>query len=106
MLVRFNSDVGMLTMFGDVAIRLLKLMGQSGTVPGAIRPEDIPAALERLKRGVAAHAEPPSGSEDEASGEEPRVTLRQRAFPLIDLLARAAQRECHVIWEEERSLLR
>jgi hypothetical protein len=104
MLVRFNSDAGVIIMFGDVAVILLKLMGQSGAVPGAILPEDIPAALERLKRGIAAHREePPSAVSDR--DDEPKVSLRQRAFPLIELLARAAQRKCHVIWEEERPLL-
>lgn len=105
MLVRFNSDVGVFTMFGDVAVTLLKMMGQSGAVPGAIRPEDIAAALERLKRAVAAHQETTPAREKEDPDIEPTVSLRHRAFPLIDLLARAAKRECHVIWEEERSLI-
>ena len=105
MLVRFNSDAGIIIMFGDVAVTLLRMMGQSGAVPGAIRPEDILPALERLKRAVAAHEEPSPGPDDKDKDAEPRVSLRQRAFPLIELLTRAAQRECHVIWEEERSLL-
>lgn len=100
MLVRFNSDAGLITMFGDVAVTLLKMMGQSGSVPGAIRAEDIPAALARLKTAVAAHQEPPPGGGKD--GVEPRVGMRQRAFPLIGLLERAAKRECHVIWGEER----
>ena len=101
MLVRFNSDVGLITMFGQVAVTLLKMMGQSGVLPGAIRPEDIPQALERLKREVAAHPVPPAVSGHDADGEPP-VSLRQRAFPLIELLERAAKRGCHVIWEEQR----
>ena len=105
MLVRFNSDVGVFTMFGDVAVTLLKMMGQSGAVPGAIRPEDIPAALERLKQAVAVHQEPTPAREKADPDSEPTVSLGHRAFPLIDLLTRAAKRECHVIWEEERSLL-
>jgi hypothetical protein len=101
MLVRFNSDAGLITMFGDVAVTLLKMMGQSGVLPGAVRPEDIPAALARLKEELAAHPAAPSGggSKDDA---EPRVGIRQRAFPLIELLERAAKRGCHVIWEEQR----
>ena len=104
MLVRFDSDAGVIIMFGDVAVTLLKMMGQSGAVPGAILPEDIPAALERLKQGVAAHREEPmpAGKERE---DEPKVVLHQRAFPLIELLTRAAQRKCHVIWAEEKPLL-
>ncbi len=104
MLVRFRSDAGDFIMFGDVAVTLLKMMGQSGVVPGAIRPEDVPGALERLKRAVAMYQESPPrpGEEDDV---KPRVSLRQRAYPLIELLGRAVRRECHVIWEEERPLL-
>ena len=102
MLVRFDSDAGMIIMFGDVAVKLLKMMGQSGALPGAILPQDIPAALERLKQAVAAYQEPPSSDENRDRDGEPPVTLRQRAFPLTELLARAAKRECHVIWEEEQ----
>jgi hypothetical protein len=103
MLARFNSDAGLIIMFGDVAVTLLKMMGQSGVIPGAIRPEDIPAALERLKQALAVHGAEPAAAGDRDPENEPPVTLRQRAFPLIELLARAARRECHVVWEEERS---
>lgn len=37
-----------ITMFGDVALTLLKMMGHSGTVPSAILAADVPAALSRL----------------------------------------------------------
>mgnify|MGYP000668141875 CR=1 FL=1 len=55
MLVTFSTDAHAdITMFGDVALKLLKLMGRSGRVPGAILPEDIPEALQRLRAGIAA----------------------------------------------------
>ena len=54
MLVKFRSDAGDMTMFGDVAIELLKMMGHSGTVPSAMLAKDIPAAVDRLKHAVAA----------------------------------------------------
>ncbi len=38
-----------ITMFGDVAVRLLKMMGHSGTVPSALLAENVPAALGRLE---------------------------------------------------------
>ncbi|MFV1973803.1 MAG: DUF1840 domain-containing protein, partial [Thiohalobacterales bacterium] len=50
MLVTFTcSAYADITMFGDVAVQLLKMMGHSGTVPGAFRAEDIPVALEKLQ---------------------------------------------------------
>lgn len=103
MVVKFDSKVGGFIMMGDVAAGLLKMMGHSGTVPSALLAADIPAALQRLKAAVAAAPEPP---EPPAPGlfEEPQerpVSTRQRAWPLIDLLERAARKGCNVSWSAE-----
>jgi hypothetical protein len=108
MLVRFDSRAGSITMFGDIAVRLLRMMGQSGALPGAILAPDIPAAVARLRAALAAEGGEPAPAaertrEERGSGEgEPKVSLRQRAFPLIELLERAAQRDAEVVWDEER----
>jgi len=99
MLVRFDSSVGTFTMFGDVAVPLLQMMGHSGTVPSALLAVDIPAALARLKSTVAAAPEPPAPPPD-GDPEQPGVSLRQRAFPLIDLLERAARAGANVLWNK------
>lgn len=103
MLVRFDSACGSFTMFGDVAVQLLKMMGHSGTVPSAILAKDIPAALAKLKGAVATAPEPPEPAQpaSEHRDTEPKVSLRQRAFPLIELLARAEKRGCDVLWRAE-----
>jgi hypothetical protein len=95
MLVKFDSKVGVITMFGDVAVSLLKAMGHSGTVPGALLAADIPAALERLK-AAAGEAPPPEAA---GEGEEPKVSLKLRAFPLIELLERSAKANADVLWD-------
>lgn len=108
MLVRFNSKVGMITMFGDVATKLLRTMGQSGAVPGALLAPDIPAAVQRLRQGVSAQQAPEEREQraDESEKEsDERVSLSQRAFPLIELLERASKNGSDVIWEEERKAL-
>jgi hypothetical protein len=104
MLVRFRSDAGDLIMFGDVAVKLLKMMGQTGDVPGAILAADIPKAVERLQHAVGAQQEAPKGSSAEPTRDErePPVSLRQRAFPLIELLQRAIRKHVDVIWQVER----
>ncbi|HTO49808.1 MAG TPA: DUF1840 domain-containing protein [Burkholderiales bacterium] len=96
MLVKFDSKVGGITMFGDIAVALLKAMGNSGTVPGALLAKDIPPALERLKAAVAAAPAKEGGGE----GQEPKVSLRQRAYPLIDLLERAAKTGADLLWDK------
>jgi hypothetical protein len=108
MLVRFNSKVGMITMFGDVATKLLRTMGQSGAVPGALLAPDIPAAVQRLRQGVSAQQAPEETGQREAESDrenEERVSLSQRAFPLIELLERASKNGSDVIWEEESKAL-
>lgn len=104
MLVTFTCNAyADITMFGDVALTLLKMMGHSGTVPGAILAEDVPAALDRLKRAIeATRAEPVQDASAEAEDEdrdEPRVSLATRALPLIELLAAAAKADCDVMWK-------
>ncbi len=104
MLITFQTKAwSHVTLFGEVGQTLLKMMGHSGTVPGALLADDVAAALERLQRALAA-AEPaekrpaPAPQEDDDAAAPP-VGLRLRAFPLIQLLSAAAQKHCDVMWE-------
>ncbi|NNJ91650.1 MAG: DUF1840 domain-containing protein, partial [Gammaproteobacteria bacterium] len=59
MLVTFSCPVyADITMFGNLAIKLLKLMGHSGKVPSALLAEDVPTALERLEAALEADVKP------------------------------------------------
>ena len=63
MLITFSTKAyADITMFGDVALHLIHLMGHSGSVPGAILAEDVPAALEKLKAALAARRPGPEPS--------------------------------------------
>jgi hypothetical protein len=100
MLVTFSSSAyADITMFGDVALRLLKLMGHSGTVPGALLAEDVPAALARLQAAIAAEKRLPEVKTADTEDDEPAVSLPHRALPLIELLKAAAKAECDVMWD-------
>jgi hypothetical protein len=101
MLVTFSCPAyADITMFGDVAVHLLKMMGHSGTIPSALLAEDVQAALERLEAAVEA-AEPLPEPEQSAQGPdaEPVVSLRHRALPLTELLKAAAKEQCNVMWD-------
>jgi len=102
MLVHFRSDAGDMTMLGDVAAQLFKMMGHSGTVPSAMLAKDIPQAVERLKREVAATPVPAQRSEEEEREKGPRVSLKQRAYPLIELLERCVKMGCDLTWDREK----
>ena len=92
-------------MFGVVAVTLLKMAGHSGTVPGALLAGDIPAAIARLKHELAAaglegESKQSAGPGAEDADNPPPVGLRQRSYPLIQMLFAAAQQGCDVMWEK------
>lgn len=110
MLITFRTKAAAdITMFGDVATTLLKLMGQSGAAPGAILAADLPAAIDRLKQAIAIAGAEPSGNPparaDAHDDAPPSVSLRQRAFPLIKLLEDAQRANADVVWNETRNPL-
>lgn len=97
MLVTFSSPAHAdITMFGDVAQQMLKIMGHSGTVPSAFNPEDLPSALAKLENAV---------NESKAAEQQPdpdaefKPGLAQRALPLISLLKAAIEQNKDVMWQ-------
>ena len=112
MLVTFRSTATeSITMFEDVAVQLLKLMGATGRIPGALGPDDVPPALRQLERATeqikaGTHATPArpadnedSKNEDEDDEREPPVDLATRAVPLLSILKRAAAAKAELVWE-------
>jgi hypothetical protein len=101
MLITFYSDAyENIVMFGHIAQHLLKLMGHSGTVPGAILAKDIPEVLSRLEDGIQrtkSHAGPNVGAEHNED-QDPPISLGHRAFPLISMLKAAHKKNCNVMW--------
>jgi hypothetical protein len=109
MLIRFDSKAGRITMFGDVAVHLLRMMGHSGTVPSAILAADIPAAIARLEKALEnppplpPKPKPAEGEKGGGDEEQTPVSLAQRAYPLLQLLRDAAAQKVDVMWEQEGS---
>ncbi|MEW6647265.1 MAG: DUF1840 family protein [Pseudomonadota bacterium] len=108
MLVTFHSRAyADITLFGDVAQTLLKMMGHSGTVPGALLAEDVAQARARLQAALAAQQaaaaakqqEPSEDEEDEDEEKEARPPLGVRALPLLELLEASARKGCDVMWD-------
>ena len=100
MLITFKTkSYGDITMFGDVALRLIKIMGHGGTVPGAIAADEVGQALGRLEAAVEKdRAESGGGKDDEEENGERPVSLAHRALPLIELMRSAAENDAPVMW--------
>lgn len=107
MIVTFKSRATADTlMFGDNARQLLSSMGKSFEPKGIITLEQLPAAIDALRRAVAASkdAERDRPDVDEEAEDRPPamaapVSLAQRAAPLIEQLERSLKAGQPVIWE-------
>ena len=107
MLITFTSkhspDV---VMFGDVAAPLLRGMGKSETPPGILRDEAIREAADKLRHCLRTlpeeHEQDTADSdeehEDETDDPSSRISLDQRALPLLDMLDTAYREQDEVIW--------
>ncbi|MEQ8234429.1 MAG: DUF1840 domain-containing protein [Gammaproteobacteria bacterium] len=91
-----------IVMLEAVALELLHLMGHSGTVPGSLAADDIPAALARLEGAVnaapARALEADRGDDDDDRAGE-GVSAAHRALPLIEMLRSAEAEGDYVIWD-------
>jgi hypothetical protein len=106
-IVKFSTRFGALTMHGEAAVALIRAMGHTGTVPGAILARDLPDALARLERTLETAGDsnptpppPPADDGDEDDRQrEPVITLHMRAVPLTDMLRTAIARDSDLMWE-------
>jgi len=88
-------------MFESIAMQLIKAMGHSGTVPGAVAAEDVSAALQHLEQRLAAPDDVPE-SRNNVQGDddrEPPVSMAHRALPLINMLKSAEKEADYILWE-------
>lgn len=102
MLVTFTTSAyADITMFGDVALAMLKMMGHSTSVPGAILAEDVPEALSRITDAIEAEPDSQAVEDKDADNDadEPPVSIKNRALPLIELLAAAVKANTYVMWK-------
>ena len=97
MIYRFKSTVTAdLIMLGPHGDRMLRLIGREPADKGIIEAADMPAALAALQAAVAAD-EQPEPEDEEDRGPLP-VGLRQRLWPVIDMLRRCQAAGEPVVW--------
>ena len=101
---RASADV---IYFGDVARRLLALMGKEPADQGIVTVEQLPKAIAHLKAAIEedrerhrqqALDEEPGSERAEDGGSRPRVSLTQRALPLLAMLEESLAEKTPVVW--------
>ncbi|MCE4557205.1 DUF1840 domain-containing protein [Pelomonas cellulosilytica] len=105
MLYRFKSKSGAdVVMLAESADAVLRLMGRSPAPQGILEAADLPVLIQALEAGVAADEAQFEQAVDAAkvAGEPaPRrqgVSLRQRAWPLLELMRRSQGESHDVVW--------
>jgi hypothetical protein len=96
-----TGDVLMLEHAGDT---VLGAMGIAPAAKGIIDPAAMPAALEAIETAIEREESTPDRSEAAAIGtdspaeETDPVSLRRRAWPLIDMMRRAHAEGAAIVW--------
>ncbi|MDQ5769063.1 DUF1840 domain-containing protein [Thiothrix subterranea] len=102
-MIRFTSPAAAsVSMFEKDAKALIRMMGHSGTIPSAIRAEDVATALQCLEAALKAQA---SQSDDASKqdAEDSAVSSNVRAYPLLELLKAAIAKQKNVMWEQDKA---
>ena len=104
MLIKFScKNHASVIIFGEVGLKLIKMMGHSGTVPSTFLAQDVPEALLQLMSSVEQekrHLIESNEANEEQDKSEQNITIVDRAYPLIELLNSAVQGKCDVMWDK------
>ena len=105
MLYQFKSkDSADVIMLGPAGDHLLSVLGRAPSAKGIVEVADLPAAMLALERAIAddeaAWAQVQADAKAEGKSLPPRngVTLRQRAWPLLEMMRRAHAHQHQVMW--------
>jgi hypothetical protein len=94
MLYKFKSKAGGdVIMTGPHGDQLLRLLGREPAAKGILLPQDLPPAIAALEAAVAAEERV---ADDDAQPQ--RIGLRQRAWPLLEMMKRARAQDKEIVW--------
>jgi GAF domain-containing protein len=103
MLYKFKCKAAAdLIMLGEQGDELLRVVGREPSAQGIFEVAAMPAAIAALEAAVARSEQAPSAVADKGEDEDRAgaraVSLRQRAWPLRELLRRAHEAQQVVVW--------
>ena len=102
MIYKFKSKAtGDLIMLGPNGDQMLRLLGREPAATGIFELVDLPAARRRLEAAVAeaeaaAAGTPADGDDDDRARQA--VGLRQRLWPMVQMMERAAAAGEVIVW--------
>ena len=98
MLYKFRSKAaGDVIMLGPNGDELLRLIGREPAPKGIFEVNDMPAVMAALEAAVRADGPAAQGSEEDADDKR-RVALRQRVWPMVEMLRRCHAARQPIVW--------
>ena len=94
-----DADLIMMAPIGD---HLLQIIGREPAPQGIVQNKAIPAAIAAIDAAIAAEERvlgTHGGDDDQdASSRSDRVTLRQRAWPMLEMMKRSVAEQADIVW--------
>lgn len=105
MIYKFKSKAaGDVIMMGPAGDHVLRIVGREPSAQGIFEPAAMPAAMAAIERAIADEeaAREQARREAEAEGRTlapaEGVSLRQRAWPLVEMMKRAQAAGKEIVW--------
>ena len=105
MIYKFKSKAaGDVIMTGPAGDDVLRLMGKAAAAQGIIEAGSMTAAIAALEQAVAADEQAREQAESEAKadgkklGTREGISLRQRAWPLVEMMKRSMAEKADIVW--------
>jgi len=105
MLYKFKSKAaGDVIMMGPAGDDMLRIIGKEPGPKGIIEAAAMPAAIAALEQAVVADDAARAQAEQEALAEGKRlppregVSLRQRAWPMVEMMKRSVAEKTDIVW--------
>ena len=107
MLITFHSKAAAdVLMRADDAAPLLraagKAVGDYAPERGVFTADQLATAIAGLEAAVHANPEPVEADDRESHHHDTKVSLRQRAFPLLDMMRKSLASRADITWDSAR----
>jgi hypothetical protein len=105
MIYKFKSKAaGDVIMMGPSGDQVLRIIGKQPSPKGIIEPAAMPAAISAIERAIVdeenarKQAEADAAAEGKTLPSRDAVSLRQRAWPLVEMMKRAHADGKDIVW--------
>jgi hypothetical protein len=101
MIYKFKSKAaGDVIMLGHNGDQVLRIIGKEPAPKGILEPDAMPAAIKAIEQAIAEDdaARQQEADEDGKAPARDSISLRQRAWPLVEMMKRAHGAGQDIVW--------